>query len=1578
MSEAQGEVVDIPFEEFIGKAAPQQNHGGEVLDVPFEEFTGQASTPASSAGPDSLREQVETSLRNAPEPSFWDRVREVFNPVNDEDRTRAFLAVVNAEETNNALRKAGSSRRVSPSDFDRPMLADFETGFQGSVTGLMSRQELPDGPPPEVENYLPSGNRIARQAGAMLGDFPYMVMGMVLGGGPASPAGWGGSFALPAGLRKVYMDKIEKGEVTGWKDFSQRLGATVWEVLKSEATGAATHGAGTAAGPLLRVPAEIAAMTTVSAGLEGRVPEPQEFMDAAVLLGGAHLAGKVSGKLRTIYSRTGKRPVEVAEDAQTDPTIKEDILSSRVTPRAYSVYDKDGLTVTFDRELTPVEMEAVLGDRMKLREYLNGMDGQEVRALKGKSPEEYYAVLEKMVQELFPDGADLKFRTENGVLDYDHFLKDRRREEYIQTLPETLKRWNIKLEFIRDDAPKAYLIKKYFDPDIQADIWDMVIQHNNEVVTKFPRRGAKGRGYVESQIERAGNEASRSATPEGTMEDASTPTGNTKDNIATPEQEGKTAAPNETLSREGAEYERHLPRESEAPTRLAETGEIQAGAVVKKSDIIRELQKKLTAPIRAGKLGPRSKSVLGIYKVKPEVIRTRFANDISTSAHELGHHIHNMLWGFDKKALRPFEKELSAIATLGNPLEEGLAEFTSMYVANPAKAKQLAPTFYEFWERSLEKSAPDILETLREAQAAVDAWVKQPAEQKVLSSISVNEKTRNRVTFDEIHSYLWDDLRALDMAVRRITGKKWWYFGPFGRGEKLPASRDPYKLARALRGTPGRAQQWLYHSPYRFADYANVGKSLAGILKPVRGEIDAFRAYIVSKRALELYEREMASGVDLAAARATVRQWEGKFQQPFKELKEYQDNLLQYSRDSGLLSQETYEAIKDLNKDYVPFQRVMEGKAGAGPSTGRGLEARQPTKRIKGSTRDIYDPLESIIKNTYVTLELSEKNAALQALTKLAESRPGSGDLVEKIPTPQTMIQGVTPEGEAFAVFRPKAFIPDQNVISVWKDGKREFYQVSPELGRAIKALDRESTNMLVRFLSKPTEWLRAGATMSPDFLARNVIRDQLSAGVFSESGYKPFLDYARGVFSALKADEYYQGWLKGGGASTFLHSMDRNYMQEHLSQMLRKTPVWNKVNPYRWLRTLSEFSELGTRVGEARRVLRKAGPGREGAIEAGYAAREVSLDFSRAGSKGRFLNNIIAFFNASMQGMDKLARKFREDPAGASARAFVSVTIPSLLLAWYNKDNKKIQAKRRWEKDLFWLVDTGNVVWRLPKPFDIGLLFGTLPERIFDHVYQRDPAALDGMMETLLRSSSPGMLPTALLPIVENISGYSFFLGRDIAPADVEGRLPEYQYTEHTLELTKWLSKAVGSLPAVEDMPMSQKDAWLPPVKVENLVRGWTGGLGYYALQLADAAGRKAGLLPDPNKPAPQLADLPVIRAFVARWPTANTQPVTDFYERYNEMQRYWRTANDLMKNEFQYNDIMNLISRGDYKAVKGFADALGNCRKFIQTVDGSPAFTPDEQRELIDKTYLDMLEIARQGNAVMRALSEGRKEKQ
>ena len=129
----------------------------------------------------------------------------------------------------------------------------------------------------------------------------------------------------------------------------------------------------------------------------------------------------------------------------------------------------------------------------------------------------------------------------------------------------------------------------------------------------------------------------------------------------------------------------------------------------------------------------------------------------------------------------------------------------------------------------------------------------------------------------------------------------------------------------------------------------------------------------------------------------------------------------------------------------------------------RFADTSQPVKRIKGSGRQIINPLESIIKNTYTFISIAERNTVGRLLTELAESIEGSGQWVEKIdmPVKPTKIQlqeiertlkeaGVDTKEvdleQLAVIFRPYTYrSAKDNIVTIFKNGKPVMYQLDPE-----------------------------------------------------------------------------------------------------------------------------------------------------------------------------------------------------------------------------------------------------------------------------------------------------------------------------------------------------------------------------------------------------------------------------------------------------------------------------------------------------------------------------------------------------
>ncbi|MBF0345998.1 MAG: hypothetical protein HQL06_17450, partial [Nitrospirae bacterium] len=102
------------------------------------------------------------------------------------------------------------------------------------------------------------------------------------------------------------------------------------------------------------------------------------------------------------------------------------------------------------------------------------------------------------------------------------------------------------------------------------------------------------------------------------------------------------------------------------------------------------------------------------------------------------------------------------------------------------------------------------------------------------------------------------------------------------------------------------------------------------------------------------------------------------------------------------------------------------------------------------------------------------------------------------------------------------------------------------------------------------------------------------------------------------------------------------------------------------------------------------------------------------------------------------------------------------------------------------WIIPTEKNVWRIPKPFEIGIVFGSLPERIVEYMYTHDGDAFRKLGRSIYEAFLPGIIPTFSVPFLEAYMNRSLFFDREIVPAHRKGLLPQYQTTPRGTELSK------------------------------------------------------------------------------------------------------------------------------------------------------------------------------------------------
>jgi hypothetical protein len=1365
---------------------------------------------------------------------------------------------------------------------DVSFLDALNAGFQQSVTGLFARGEAPDVVLPENVGTF---DRIVASSATLAGDLPAMVVGAGLGaaGGAAIGSsvpiagtaaggvvgGGAGAFALPTALRETLMDGYENGGFKSFSDFWERASAVAVETGKASIIGGATAGVGPvgkiaapAAKPLVQgaiaITAEVSTMVGVGAALDGRVPEPEEFLDAAILLGGLKLSTSLASKMRQHYAKTGETPAEVIERVEQDPSFKEKFLSDQKV-----------------LELDPIENPA---------------------------PKVQHAIPESV-----PVLKDIKLEITEAT--------PYPRVEMRTTAPQAMDVINA----TGKDYPGSRMIfRAIFEQD------RTFVPGKLAPNTEMPHLTSKGEPLVATWWTTSLENAKRIAESKSTGV-----TGET----------GKVEIVATRLD--------SMPQEVyvQNVTPLNDIGHVWVGIP---SEI----------PLaKVGKVSTGEKFLVDFRKGERDVTADQARPDVGRVAGD---------------------EAAAGVQEPGRP--------------RAGRAEEPAPSIFD---RATDDG--------RNGRPRVERKPETP-EGNVLERISVGEKEPRRpITLSKLYTNFVDGQYPLKQITDAIVGK----------GAPQFFRKNPYMQARLLAGVGGKIKHFLQIGSFEFGTLKNKTKPFEAIIEPHKENLDGLRAYMVSKRALELESRGIRTGVDKADATQTVVNGTAKYDKAFRELVEYQDTLLDYAQKSGLLSEEALSAIRETNKEYVPFFRKMDTIQQV--AAGKGLTPVQVIKKIKGSELQIIDPLESIVKNTHHIIQMAERNNVGKTLVELAETTEGGEAFVRKVGKAKVDFSreevsllkeahkeefGIKASTDEALALRPDSLSPKENQIVVYEKGQRTLYEVAPEVAAVFKGLDQESMNFFLRVMQQPASFLRAGAVLSPEFMARNPLRDQFMAFVTSGGGLKPLVGFAKGISSLAKKDAHYEAWLKSGGPGSTLVAMDRKYLQHELAKLQGTGGRMDRAinvakSPIEQLRVLSELGENATRLGEFKRVT-KGAVDVETLQKGAFASKEITLDFARIGAKMKAMNAITAFFNASIQGTDRVARAMKDNPKATSAAIGAGITLPSVLLWAANRNDRRYQELPDWQKDLFWIIPTDKwedataedaegvpdylvreengktqinkgPIYRVPKPFELGVIFGSGAERSLEAIVGDDPEAMDGFLMTMAEGMLPSFVPTGAVPVIESYSNKSIFSGGPIIPGPLENQLPEYQYKPYTTETAKALGKFIAAMPNLKQSKAAS------PVIIENYIRAWTGGLGGHVMNIVDTSLKKAGVLPDPVRPAKTLADLPVIKAFVVRHPSASAKSIQKFYDKFVERRTVLNTIKQQAKaGNFEASLREAQLAPAALLDISNVADALSTHNKAIQMITVDPSMDEDEKRQIIDRLYYQMIEISKVGNDLIEEIDK------
>jgi N12 class adenine-specific DNA methylase/GGDEF domain-containing protein len=899
----------------------------------------------------------------------------------------------------------------------------------------------------------------------------------------------------------------------------------------------------------------------------------------------------------------------------------------------------------------------------------------------------------------------------------------------------------------------------------------------------------------------------------------------------------------------------------------------------------------------------------GRYYPKSYVARMKMWGDLYPLIHEVAHHVDTLFkksLGIQWK-LKGLNGKIRDVVTELKDLDydpkrrntaEGFAEFVRLWMSNEAEAKRVAPKFFERWENDILPMNQTMAKKLEGLKKMVATWHGQGAENRIVAQIDMKGEhtkipgAKNKIAkaWEWINENWITNLHKLDRFEKSIGIR---------HRENIRPSQDPFEVATMrMSKAAGIARTFIYEKAIDF--YGNsTGKGLIEVLDPISKEdMNTFLAYGVAKRAIELQKRGIESGFDLDDARYVAKKYAGRgWDKVLDELTEWSGNVSQWLVEAGSLSEEEAKVMRDLNPIYLPFKRAFMEESAINPQRvgpGGTVNSGKGINRIKGSGRPIINPIESLMQQLTATVMKASKIHVASLIADLAGKEGVFGPLEEgypiyEMPAPQQAVTldprqiakvlmdvGVEPSEDIdidkFVTVFTQAwrYNGKENIVSIWKDGKRRFYEIRKDLYDALLAMEPVKRGLLLNIISPFARAVRLGATgLQVAFTLKNPIRDTLTYMQYSKSK-RPFVtDVLKRIPDAIKPKEGSLSWKFNalGGTLSGVMAMDRITTQKLYDEMLtEKMGKYGKVvntvkHPINALRELLSWSDIMPRSAEINRMFahyKKTRPDwtdEDCFIAAFNDAQDVTVNFTRGGRLGKQVNEATAFFNIAVQDLSKMNRELQENPAKFVLRGLTYIA-PLALLAWASNRDKDWWDNLEDEfkfNNLFLEVPGTNQVLRIPMPYTIGTIFFSIPLAILENTKHGYESLLN-----VTRRNLPPITPNVVDPIIDILVNRNFMRKPIEPPFARESAKPEDIQNDYTTWMGILLAKGFNKI----GIPIS-------PVQIDYLVYNYTGG---FAKQI-------------PMRAITEPAEAPVLKDFLLRMPEKPTRQMNTFWERYKEL---------------------------------------------------------------------------------------------
>lgn len=647
------------------------------------------------------------------------------------------------------------------------------------------------------------------------------------------------------------------------------------------------------------------------------------------------------------------------------------------------------------------------------------------------------------------------------------------------------------------------------------------------------------------------------------------------------------------------------------------------------------------------------------------------------------------------------------------------------------------------------------------------------------------------------------------------------------------------------------------------------------------------------------------------------------------EYKKYNDGLLDFMEQTGFLSADEVKRLKKT--PYVPYYRIENGEVRL--FTDRETSIRignikdtPDLQRMVGDNKNILPILTSAVQNTFMLSRMGLQNKAkIETANSLNKagfvSKMGKGYGPANVNTVHYKMGGEP----VFAVIDSDTFgVPADLIVK----GMEGIKTVVPEI---------------VRMMGLPADWIRKFVTRSPAYIIRQLIRDPVNAAIVGGVNGTPVLNAIRELAKmrtggSPEAEKLQRGLV----VSSNVFTGNEQDMTLFLESIATGRGKWSKL--------MSSFDTLAMQTDAATRATVYADSIKKGMSEAQAQFRALEIqNFSRRGLSPtmQWLNTMVPFFNAQVQGLDVVYRALRgrlpfEKQLELRKKLIARGTLLTMTALAYaiamqdDEDYKKLPPDVRYSNFLIRVPGVKDFV-AVPIPYEVGLMFKALPEMLVDMASKdtESKEALKGIGK-LIWQSVPSVTPAATKPWIEAALGMTPF-----GPIETAREKASLEAGERFREKTPEVLKVLGGITG---------HVGVSPLMLEHFVRSYTSALGVSLLRTLDPMLRPAG---EGEKASQRESDLPFVGGLFKS--TEGRYLVDRAYERMQEVTQAVGTYEKLMERgkaaearEFAQRKA-DLLAAADMAGV--YRKSVGENFKNERAVRESPYLSQAQKDLLIER---------------------------